>query len=279
MKIASYNINSLRRRLDHLEILINKHRPDIIGLQETKVQDADFPLQGIHAMHYHAVFHGQKTHYGVATLTRQPLADIQKGFIDDDDTSQKRLIISRHSLTNGEVLHVINGYFPQGENRSHPVKFPAKQKFYQDLLACLRQYHAASALVLVIGDMNISPEDIDIGIGEKNRKRWLQTGKCSFLPEERVMMQQLKDWGLVDCYRYLYPQRREYSWFDYRSKGFEDEPRRGLRIDLILATPRLVDLCSRVDIDYAMRGMSVPSDHAPVIATFADIEIADVLRP
>ena len=115
----------------------------------------------------------------------------------------------------------------------------------------------------VIGDINISPLDIDIGIGEPNRKRWLKEGKCSFLPEEREMLATLKGWGLIDTYRALHPEASDrYSWFDYRSRGFDDN--RGLRIDVVLATAPLNALCQASDIDYELRGMEKPSDHCPI---------------
>jgi exodeoxyribonuclease III len=120
-----------------------------------------------------------------------------------------------------------------------------------------------------MGDMNISHQDIDIGIGEENRKRWLRTGKCSFLPEERVWLNDLLNWGLKDTYREHYPESNEFfSWFDYRSGGFEDNPKRGLRIDLILATESLQARCAGAGIDYDIRAMEKPSDHCPIWATF-----------
>jgi exodeoxyribonuclease-3 len=132
---------------------------------------------------------------------------------------------------------VINGYFPQGESRDHETKFPAKAAFYQNLQNYLDTELNKENPVLIMGDMNISPTDLDIGIGEENRKRWLRTGKCSFLPEEREWMERLLGWGLVDTYRHANPQDNEhFSWFDYRSKGFDDN--RGLRIDLLLASTR-----------------------------------------
>ncbi|KFK58890.1 exodeoxyribonuclease III, partial [Vibrio vulnificus] len=111
------------------------------------------------------------------------------------------------------------------------------------------------------------PIDADIGIGEVNRKRWLKTGKCSFQPEEREWLQTLLDWGLEDTFRKLHPSVDDkFSWFDYRSKGFDDN--RGLRIDVILATPSLAAKCQESDIDYELRGIEKPSDHAPIWATF-----------
>jgi exodeoxyribonuclease-3 len=114
---------------------------------------------------------------------------------------------------------VINGYFPQGESRDHETKFPAKAKFYQDLQNYLTTELNKENPVLIMGDMNISPTDLDIGIGEENRKRWLRTGKCSFLPEEREWMERLLGWGLVDTFRQANPDNQDrFSWFDYRSK-------------------------------------------------------------
>jgi exodeoxyribonuclease-3 len=120
-----------------------------------------------------------------------------------------------------------------------------------------------------MGDLNISPQDIDIGIGEKNKQRWLRTGKCSFLPEEREWLSKLTSWGLEDTFRTMYPQvNDQYSWFDYRSRGFEDKPKRGLRIDQIWATQSLNKSIREVGIDYQVRGMEKPSDHAPIWTVF-----------
>ena len=120
-----------------------------------------------------------------------------------------------------------------------------------------------------MGDLNISPEDNDIGIGEPNRKRWLKTGKCSFLPEEREWYQTLLQWGLQDTYRKHYPDNNDtFSWFDYRSKGFADDPKRGLRIDHILTTQGLYDCCEAAGVSYDIRGMEKPSDHAPIWSRF-----------
>lgn len=271
ISIVSFNINSLRARLHQLSALIDQHQPDLILLQETKVQDHDFPLVDIQALGYSAVFHGQKTHYGVATLSKLPLISSQLGFSSDDETAQKRFIHSQYQLPNGQSLHVMNGYFPQGESRDHETKFPYKRKFYADLNQHIAQI-SPNDLAVIGGDFNISHTDMDVGIGAHNAKRWLQTGKCSFLPEEREWMAQLLAWGWTDTYRAQHPQiiteDRQYSWFDYRSKGFEDQPKRGLRIDLLLASQGLVPHLMETGINYDVRGMDKPSDHAPVWATF-----------
>lgn len=269
MKIVSYNVNSVRKRLHHLKILTDEHQPDIIGLQETKVTDEDFPIDDIKELGYHVDFHGQKTHYGVAILSKMEPSSIEKGFPSDADDAQRRIIIGNYNLKDGTSLKVINGYFPQGESRDHPVKFPAKEVFYQDLMTYLNDNcDPENDKLVIIGDFNISPEDIDIGIGEDNRKRWLRTGKCSFLPEEREWMNRLKDWGVTDVYRSLHPDALFYSWFDYRSRGFERDPKRGLRIDLLLATKPLLDTATEADIFHKVRGLESPSDHCPAWAEF-----------
>lgn len=273
MKIVSFNTNSVRLRLHQLQELINTQNPDIIGLQETKVQDHEFPIEDIRAMGYEAEFMGQKTHYGVALLYRNDvtLNACQKGWKHDTDEAQKRMIIGDFTTPTGQDVRVINGYFPQGENREHPVKFPAKVKFYADLMDYLENDCSPEQALAVIGDFNISPTDLDIGIGEPNRKRWLRDGKTSFLPEEREMWQRLIDWGLIDTFRTVHPEEdNTFSWFDYRSKGFDREPRRGLRIDTVLATASLNEKAIASEVGYDIRGMEKPSDHAPVWTEFKD---------
>jgi len=267
MKIISFNINGLRARLHQLQAIIDKHQPDIIGLQEIKVHDEMFPLADVEAMGYHVYFHGQKAHYGVAMLCKKAAINVQKGFPSDDDEAQRRMIMVETTNDAGEKVTVLNGYFPQGENISHETKYPYKRKFYQDLMTYLNDNHNNDENVIVMGDINISPMDLDIGIGEVNRKRWLKTGKCSFQLEEREWLTTLMDWGFIDTFRQLHPERTErYSWFDYRSRGFDDN--RGLRIDVVLATPSMSVHCIEAEVDYELRGIEKPSDHAPIWSTF-----------
>ncbi|MFO7577057.1 MAG: exodeoxyribonuclease III [Pelovirga sp.] len=270
MKVVSFNINGLRARFHQLQALVDKHRPDIIGLQETKVHDSEFPHEPLANLGYRIVHHGQKGHYGVATLSRLEPCDIMKGYPGEADDHQRRTLITGYLLADGSRLRVVNGYFPQGENRAHPDKFPNKRRFYENLQRWLEAKADPAEQLIVLGDLNISPTDADIGIGEENARRWLRTGKCSFLPEEREWFARLTEWGLVDTWRAAYPTvADQFSWFDYRSRGFEAEPKRGLRIDLILATQPLQQRCRAAGIDYALRAMDKPSDHCPVWADFA----------
>ncbi|MCH9691047.1 MAG: exodeoxyribonuclease III [Gammaproteobacteria bacterium] len=269
MKIVSFNANSIRARVHQLEALVETQSPDIIGIQETKATDEDFPIDIVRDLGYEAIYFGQKTHYGVALLSRYPFLEKQYGFPEELKDAQRRMVAGVFDIGMELPLTVINGYFPQGENRDHPLKFPAKRKYYQDLTNYLNSRCSTDAPVLVVGDMNISPQDIDIGIGESNRKRWLRDGKCSFLPEERQWLENIYNWGLIDTFRAQHPKTGDvFSWFDYRSRGFEREPKRGLRIDLILATQILAERCIQTGVDYNIRSMERPSDHAPIWAEF-----------
>ncbi|TPE52312.1 exodeoxyribonuclease III [Maribrevibacterium harenarium] len=265
MKIVSFNINGLRARPHQLDAVKLSLDADVIGLQETKVHDDAFPLEVAQQYGYHAYYFGQKSHYGVALLSKLHAAKVEYGFPNDDSEAQRRVIMATFATEKGP-LKVINGYFPQGESRDHPTKFPAKEKFYQDLQAYLTQHNDVEQVV-IMGDFNISAEDCDIGIGDANAKRWLRTGKCSFLPEERAWFKALLDLGFTDSYRHIYPSNNDqFSWFDYRSKGFEDTPKRGLRIDGVLCSDNLVPFLSQAGISYEIRAMEKPSDHAPIWA-------------
>ena len=268
MKIVSFNVNGLRARPHQLEKLRDTLDPDIIGLQEIKVQDPDFPLQMVQEIGYHAEYFGQKGHYGVALLSKKAPLSVSRGYATDEEDAQRRLITATYESDDGNQVTVINGYFPQGESRTHETKFPNKRRFYEDLMVHLQGFSPEDNLV-VMGDVNIARLDRDIGIGPDNAKRWLRTGKCSFLPEEREWMERLMEWGLLDTFRDIHPDVDDrFSWFDYRSRGFDREPRRGLRIDLILATKALQKRLLDAGIDYDIRAMQKPSDHCPIWAEF-----------
>lgn len=131
--MMSFNINGIRARPHQLDAIYQQHRPDFIGLQETKVHDDQFPAEAIREAGYHVAYHGQKGHYGVALLSLQEPQSISRGFEGEPEDAQRRMIMGRFKLKDGSDLVIINGYFPQGENRNHPVKFPAKLKYYEDL--------------------------------------------------------------------------------------------------------------------------------------------------
>lgn len=265
---VSFNINGLRARPHQLLAVRDMLGADIIGLQETKVHDNAFPLADVQKLGYHVAFFGQKSHYGVAILSKYAPIFVQKGFPFADSEAQRRLIHARFDI-GGREIDVINGYFPQGENRGHETKFPMKKAFYADLNVYIDELKGQGRELIIMGDMNISPHDNDVGIGEQHAKRWLKNGICSFLPEERAWYDELMSRDLHDTYRKFNPNSAdEFSWFDYRSKGFEDTPKRGLRIDHILCTDRLIDDCIGAGISYDIRALDKPSDHAPIWAKF-----------
>lgn len=267
-RFVCFNINGIRARQHQLEAIREVIDPDVMGLQETKVHDEQFPLKNVEGLGYHVEYFGQKAHYGVALLSKVAPIFVQKGFPGEDEEAQKRFIHARY-LLQGREIDVLNGYFPQGESQDHPTKFPMKRAYYADLTAYIDTLKAEGRSLIIMGDMNIAPEDIDVGIGEANAKRWLRTGKTSFLPEERDWYETLMSRELFDTYRLHYPDSTElYSWFDYRSRGFNDDPKRGLRIDHVLCTADLQAHSVDAGISYELRGMEKPSDHAPIWSSF-----------
>jgi exodeoxyribonuclease III len=265
MRLVSFNINGIRARIHQLEAIQRHLNPDVLGLQEVKVADEQFPYEDLEFLNWRFDTHGQKGHYGVALASKPEPLEIIRGYPHDAIDAQRRMIRGRYPLADGTELTVFNGYFPQGEGRDHPVKFPAKEAFYRDLLHTLNEQYDPSACIAVMGDFNIAPVDHDIGISADAKQRWLRTGKSSFLPEEREWFARLTEWGLIDSWRALNPDTDDrFSWFDYRSKGFEDVPKRGLRIDHILVTQPLFDRIRQAGIDYEIRAMEKPSDHCPV---------------
>jgi exodeoxyribonuclease-3 len=264
MKIVSFNMNSIRARPHQLIHLRDTLDPDIIGIQETKVNDPEFPIDEIKEIGYHPEYWGQKGHYGVAILSKKKPIEVQKGFVKDTAEDQKRFIQAKFKWGK-KIITVMNGYFPQGENRSHETKFPKKIKYYADLKKHIKKTQKTEDNVIVMGDFNVAPSPLDIGIGEVNAKRWLKEGKTAFLPEEIEMWNSIKDLGFIDSWREQNPSEDSiYSWFDYRSRMFDDTPKRGLRIDHIMISKNLVLAMQETGIDYEARAMERPSDHCPV---------------
>lgn len=264
MKIVCFNINSIRARPHQLIHIRDNLDPDVIGLQETKVNDPDFPFEEIKEIGYHAEIWGQKGHYGVAILSKKKPIEVVKGFKGDSKDDQKRFIQATFKWKK-ESITIMNGYFPQGENRDHESKFPKKIKFYDDLEIHIKKLQKKEKNLIVMGDFNVAPTPLDIGIGENNVKRWLRDGKTAFLPEEIAMWNMIKNLGFIDSWRHQNPSEDSiYSWFDYRSRMFDDDPKRGLRIDHILISEILEKKMITTGIDYDARSMDKPSDHCPI---------------
>ena len=160
------------------------------------------------------------------------------------------------------------GIFLKAENRSHETKFPKKIKYYSDLKKHIKKTPKTEDNLIVMGDFNVAPSPLDIGIGEINAKRWLKEGKTAFLPEEIDMWNSIRELGFIDSWREQNPNEGSiYSWFDYRSRMFDDNPKRGLRIDHIMISENLLVAMQDTGIDYEARAMEKPSDHCPIWIT------------
>src|SRR6476469_2737272 len=252
MKIASWNINSLRRRQDRLMAWLQETSPDIVCLQETKCRDDQFPTLTLRAAGYQAAYHGEKSYNGVAILSKDPLGDIRASLCDEVDDSQARVI----AATVGSV-RVYSIYAPNG----HAVGSPAYQykiKWYARLRDCLERERNEN--VVVAGDLNVAPADADV----HDPELWRGAIMCS--DNERAALQSLTEIGFCDTIRLHHKETGLFSWWDYRMLAFPKN--RGLRIDAILASKSLAAHCTAAGIEREMRKGKEPSDHAPVWAEF-----------
>ena len=254
MKLATWNVNSLKVRLPQVLDWLAMHTPDALCLQETKLEDVNFPVAAIEAAGYRAAFNGQKTYNGVAILTRQPVAAVSHGIPGYDDP-QKRVI----AVTLDRV-RVICVYVPNGESVDSD-KYRYKLDWLSALAEWLRIEHRQYPWLALLGDFNIAPEDRDV----HDPQAWAGKVLCS--DAERAAYLQLTELGLKDTFRLFDQPEKSFSWWDYRMNAFRRKM--GLRIDLILASDALTKSCSSCTIDSEPRRNERPSDHAPVIAEFA----------
>lgn len=250
MRLASWNVNSLRVRLPHLLDWLRDAQPDVACLQETKTEDPNFPAAELRDAGYHAVYCGQRAYNGVAILARVPLTDVAHGIADFAD-DPKRCI----AATVGGI-RIVCLYAPNGEAPGTD-KYAYKLRWYEALARWMSELLPRTPQLAVLGDMNVAPEDRDV----HDPKRWL--GKIHVSEPERAALRSVLGTGLADAFR-LFPQpEKSYSWWDYRLRAFERGW--GLRIDLALLAPALAKRCTGCTIDLAPRRRERPSDHAPVI--------------
>ncbi|MGD8396062.1 MAG: exodeoxyribonuclease III [Candidatus Eiseniibacteriota bacterium] len=258
MRIATWNVNSIRTRLERALSWVERHEPDVLCLQELKVQDASFPRDAFEAAGYHALVFGQKTYNGVAILARSEPVEIRRGLGPDPgadaDDPQARLLGGR---VDGVSIYSV--YVPNGSEIGSE-KYAYKLDWLRRLHAMLEQEHEPEDDLLLCGDFNIAHDEKDVA----NPENW--TDSVLFHPDMRAELGKLHDWGLVDTFRLHHPDGRTYSWWDYRMLAF---PRNeGLKIDHILATRGMAERCTAASIDRDERKGKKPSDHAPVIAEF-----------
>lgn len=255
MKIATWNVNSLKVRLPHLRLWLAEAGPDVVALQETKTEDANFPADEIAAMGYRAVFSGQKTYNGVAILAREPPRDIVTDIPGLDDP-QRRILVATVGDVRVANLYVVNGQEVGSEKFAYKLDWLAKVRAF---LADEIRKHPN---LVVLGDFNIAPDDRDV----HDPAAWHEQILCS--TSERKALRSMLELGLHDSFRLFERDGGHFSWWDYRQAAFRRNL--GLRIDLILASEALRVRCRASTIDRTPRTWERPSDHAPAILELAD---------
>ena len=250
MKIASWNVNSLNVRLPHLTTWLSEAQPDIVALQETKMEDAKFPREAIEALGYHVAFSGQKTYNGVAILAREEPRDVVTDLPGLDDPQRRILVASVGDLRIAD-LYVVNGQDVGTEKYAYKLDWLAKVR------AFLAEEIRRHPNLVVLGDFNITPDDRDI----YDPVAWKEQILCS--TPERDALKAIVDLGLHDTFRLFNDEAGQYSWWDYRQAGFRRNL--GMRIDLVLAGEALRARCRAASIDRVPRTWERPSDHTPVL--------------
>ncbi len=256
MRIATWNVNSLRARLQLVLEWLSHDGPDVVCLQETKVTDDVFPTAPLTDLGYEVAFTGQKTYNGVAILSRLPLSDVVTTLPEAPGNDEKRFIAATI-----QGVRVINVYVPNGQE-------VGSEKFQYKLgwLDCLQSYLAATYTpadtLLLCGDFNIAPDERDVYDAEK------LDGEILFHPDERAAFARFIDWGLHDTLRMHQQDAGLYTWWDYRAAAFRRDL--GVRIDHILVTAPLAARCNGVTLERDLRRQPKPSDHIPVVATFQE---------
>jgi len=254
MKIATYNVNSIRQRLPIVLDWISEHKPDVMCLQETKVQDEDFPAEAIEKAGYHATFRGMKGYNGVATLTREAPEKVIFGLHEEPDNEDFRII---QTVVSG--IPIINSYVPQGYSISSE-KYALKLAWFQRLRAYFETALDPQKPAIWLGDLNVAPEPIDVYHPEK------RVNDVDFHIDVRNAYKETAAWGFVDVFRKLHPDVVQYTYWDYFRNAFGRNF--GWRIDHILATAPLAERCRTAKVDMAARRVKGASDHTIVWAEF-----------
>ena len=254
MKVATWNVNSLRARQDAVLDWVEANEPDVLCLQETKLSDQEFPEDEFGDLDCDAHFWGQKSYNGVAIITPHEAQRVIRGFQDPAWDEDKRVIAAR---VNG--IDVIDIYLPNGQSYGSD-KYRYKLEWMDRLVDWLDQHFDPEDPVLLCGDFNIAPTGLD-HCGPEDSSEQLFTSEG-----ERTRYRRFLDWGFVDAFRHLHPQERAYTWWDYRGMAFQRNE--GMRIDHVLVTPSLLARLNDVTVHRALRSEEAPSDHVPVVAEF-----------
>jgi exodeoxyribonuclease-3 len=251
MKIATWNINSVRARTGRLLAWLKSHQPDVLCLQETKVADDEFPTAELSELGYRTAVRGQKSYNGVAIISRAELSDVASAFDDGGPDEQARFLSAR----TGE-LRIVTVYVPNGQEPGSAA-YLFKLEWMKRLRRYLDARHRADERLLLCGDFNVAPEDRDVW----DPPRWHESIMCT--TGERNALAEIVGFGLKDAFRRLHSEGGHYTWWDYRLRAFEKD--RGLRIDHVYVTEPVVPGISAAAIDRDERRGKLPSDHAPVI--------------
>ena len=259
MKIASWNVNSLRVRIDHVKDWLEQNQPDLLCLQELKMPDEEFPSQALEECGYYSASTGQKTYNGVAIISKKPLQNVVTDLPDFEDP-QRRYIAGDYPINdNGDTLRIVNVYVPNGQALDSD-KFIYKRAWFAKLQAAMRNTLNENSNTVLVGDFNITPSDLDV----HDPKKWNGSIHCSDI--ERLMLQKLMSEGLFDTFRNFNSNGDTFSWWDYRGAGYRANE--GLRIDLILSSSAMLDAAHNCIIDETPRKLERPSDHTPVVAEY-----------
>ena len=257
MLVASWNVNSIKIRLEAVLQWLESTQPDVLCLQETKTIDEKFPINAFEHAGYYSEFIGQPTYNGVAILSKQPLAHVEKYMENADTETQSRFIKGEY---NGSII--INTYVPNGQAVGSE-KFSYKLNFLQTFKKYLSIKYQPSLRIIWCGDFNIAPQGIDTFDSA------LTEGQIMCSPLERALLDEIKHWGFVDTFRLHCPEPGNYSWWDYREGAFRRNI--GYRIDHIWATESAAQSCDKALIDKEPRKAPRPSDHTPVLARFRNV--------
>jgi exodeoxyribonuclease-3 len=256
MKIATFNVNSLRKRLPIVLEWLDRQKPDVLCLQETKVQDSEFPLLALTPSGYHIAYRGMKAYNGVAILSRKQPEAVFYGFDDGGEPDDARLL---RVVIDG--IPIVNTYVPQGFEIDSP-KYAYKLGWYERLRKYFDQHLSPQAPAIWCGDMNVAPRPMDVHSPEKHLNH------VCYHEAARKAYEQTVAWGFQDVFVKLYPTRQQYTFWDYRAPS-SLEANKGWRIDHILSTRTLADKCVRADVDVEPRRAKDPSDHTFLWAEFS----------
>ncbi len=260
MKIATWNVNSVKSRLHQLLPWLKETAPDIALLQELKCTEDTFPAMEIEELGYNLAIFGQKTYNGVAILSKYPLDDIRRGLDGDPSDDQARYIEAVASVKGTAAVRIASVYVPNGQSPDSD-KFSYKLRFMERLSMHLENLKTYGEITVIGGDYNIAPYALDVCDPEK----W--DGHVCYHPKERALLRAILHQGWYDSYRTLHPNEKAFSWWDYRDASFDRDA--GLRIDHLLLSPQAADLLKSCEIQKNLRAQDKPSDHVPVLCELA----------